>query len=580
MAEHDRRSYRTRDPVAPRSSQASARAQVDDPLAELAGLIGQKGPINDLGRDERYDPVARFDEQTGDPGPAIHDEYAAPKQPIQDHGAARSRYSPHDTAREPSLAMRPPPPPPPAPNANALRDESRGYAGARSEAFPSRSADSRYEDDVRYEDGGHHEDDNRYEDDSDYAHDDDGNDSSDDHAYADDHSYAGEDYEDEASNGRKRGGFILVTAIFALAVLGTAGAFAYRTIFGDSMLPSLPPIIKAESGPNKIVPTAASGQGKVPGQADANSGGSGEKLVSRQEQPVDIPASASGAPRMVSTVPIFPDSAPGIGPGSAATGYPIGPMASAPTVSAPMATGSTALGSAAFGNPAVHLAPPNPAAAAPSTPAPSAAPDRGPAAANQPPQSGPATAVPAPVIPGAKKIHTVAIHSDQADAPDAAPSAPPASPDSPPRAAAPQQRAPKPSSSPDANGPLTIVPSAGDTAPPAAAHPRSAPPHPVPLNTAAATTNESAAPAAAGGGYAVQVSSQRSEAEAQASFRALQAKYPDVLGGRQPIVRRADLGAKGVYYRALVGPFASAEEAAGMCSNLKAAGGSCLVQKN
>lgn len=78
----------------------------------------------------------------------------------------------------------------------------------------------------------------------------------------------------------------------------------------------------------------------------------------------------------------------------------------------------------------------------------------------------------------------------------------------------------------------------------------------------------------------MQVSSQHSEAEVQDSFRALQAKYPDVLGGKQPMIRRADLGAKGVYYRALVGPFASAEEAASMCSSLKAAGGSCLVQKN
>ena len=78
----------------------------------------------------------------------------------------------------------------------------------------------------------------------------------------------------------------------------------------------------------------------------------------------------------------------------------------------------------------------------------------------------------------------------------------------------------------------------------------------------------------------MQVSSQHSEAEVQDSFRALQAKYPDVLGGKQPMIRRADLGAKGVYYRALVGPFGSAEEAASMCSSLKAAGGSCLVQKN
>lgn len=88
-----------------------------------------------------------------------------------------------------------------------------------------------------------------------------------------------------------------------------------------------------------------------------------------------------------------------------------------------------------------------------------------------------------------------------------------------------------------------------------------------------------AAPSATGG-YAVQVTSQRSEAEAQAAFRSLQARYPQQLGGHRAIFRRADLGAKGVYYRALVGPFASAEQAASLCSSLKAAGGSCLIQRN
>ncbi len=64
------------------------------------------------------------------------------------------------------------------------------------------------------------------------------------------------------------------------------------------------------------------------------------------------------------------------------------------------------------------------------------------------------------------------------------------------------------------------------------------------------------------------------------SFGRCGAKFPTQLGGREPIIRRADLGAKGVYYRALVGPFASADQAAGMCSSLKAAGGSCIVQRN
>ena len=44
-------------------------------------------------------------------------------------------------------------------------------------------------------------------------------------------------------------------------------------------------------------------------------------------------------------------------------------------------------------------------------------------------------------------------------------------------------------------------------------------------------------------------------------------------------VRRADLGAKGSYYRVMVGPFGSMEKAAGMCGTLKAAGCKCLVQR-
>ena len=99
--------------------------------------------------------------------------------------------------------------------------------------------------------------------------------------------------------------------------------------------------------------------------------------------------------------------------------------------------------------------------------------------------------------------------------------------------------------------------------------------------TALANANSAAAVAfsGSGGGYAVQVTSARSESKAQAAFRALQAKYPNQLSGRQPIIRRADLGAEGTYYRALVGPFA-AEKAAGLCSGLKAAGGNCIVQRN
>ena len=78
----------------------------------------------------------------------------------------------------------------------------------------------------------------------------------------------------------------------------------------------------------------------------------------------------------------------------------------------------------------------------------------------------------------------------------------------------------------------------------------------------------------------MQVSSQKNEADAQASYRVLQGKFPRVLGSRSPMIKRADLGDKGIYYRAMVGPFGSSEEASQLCGSLKSAGGQCVVQRN
>ena len=53
-----------------------------------------------------------------------------------------------------------------------------------------------------------------------------------------------------------------------------------------------------------------------------------------------------------------------------------------------------------------------------------------------------------------------------------------------------------------------------------------------------------------------------------------------MLASRSANIRRADLGDKGVYYRAQIGPFATSEQANTFCSSLKDAGGQCIVQKN
>jgi SPOR domain len=82
------------------------------------------------------------------------------------------------------------------------------------------------------------------------------------------------------------------------------------------------------------------------------------------------------------------------------------------------------------------------------------------------------------------------------------------------------------------------------------------------------------------GGYLVQVASKLSEIDAKTSYQELQDKFPAVLGSRSPLIKRADLGDRGVYYRAFVGPFGTPDEASLFCGSLKTAGGQCVVQRN
>jgi hypothetical protein len=56
-------------------------------------------------------------------------------------------------------------------------------------------------------------------------------------------------------------------------------------------------------------------------------------------------------------------------------------------------------------------------------------------------------------------------------------------------------------------------------------------------------------------------------------------RNPKVSKNLGPRNRAADLGLAGIYYRALVGRFASAEKATKLCSGLKAAGGDCIILK-
>ena len=67
----------------------------------------------------------------------------------------------------------------------------------------------------------------------------------------------------------------------------------------------------------------------------------------------------------------------------------------------------------------------------------------------------------------------------------------------------------------------------------------------------------------------VSVSSQKSEADAQASFRALKAKYADAMGSYSaPVIKKVDVPGKGVMYRAMVGPFDTSDAANQFCKGL------------
>jgi hypothetical protein len=108
-------------------------------------------------------------------------------------------------------------------------------------------------------------------------------------------------------------------------------------------------------------------------------------------------------------------------------------------------------------------------------------------------------------------------------------------------------------------------------------------PKPKPLKVASAQedTAQDAAPVATGstgGGFAVQLAAPATEQEARSASTRLGAKFADSLGGRRPTVVKAEVGDKSIY-RVRVSSL-SREEAVSLCEKVKAKGGACFVAKN
>ncbi len=475
------RSYRSSAPYGRgEAAPAPSTRGASDPLAELARLIGQNDPFADLRRDGSHgeapgaahqgapaDPGGTDWQQSGHANPAgapYRDAYGAQQAP-QQFGQQPFENQSYADPRDGGEGFQPAYDP--AVYGNAQHDD-RGYG-----------AETYYEGPA--------------------------------------HAPQGEEGYDDIPESPRRGGLKTVMALIALVILGAGGAFAYRSMFGPGGTTVPPPVIKADTTPNKVVPAQSGEPSNKLIHDRVGEASQGEKVVSREEQPVEIKDSSRPAtPRVVFPTPGKPDAA------VAATPSP--PLGAAP-----------ALGPASAEPKKVRTVTIRP---------------------DQPMSLDPGAAKTNPALPRSANAMTAT------PTPTGGAGFPPAN--SRPAAAKPAPAAASPAAvqPPAGNAPLSLSPQGSNAAPAA------------PARIASASSGSAA------GAYTVQLSSQRSEAEAQASFRSLQSKYPNLLNDRQPIIRRADLGEKGIYFRAMVGPFASVEEASGFCGSLKSAGGQCVVQRN
>ncbi|WP_350334164.1 SPOR domain-containing protein [Coralliovum pocilloporae] len=357
-------------------------------------------------------------------------------------------------------------------------------------------------------------------------------------------------------------------AVLAVLVIGVGGVFAYRSSSVDATTP--PPIIKADTSPVKAVPDDPGGK-EIPHQNKAiydRVGGdnpNAERLVSSEEKPIDL--NTSGGERSVTRV-ISLGGDQNTGTGEALPGV-------ASTSDAGIRTGSS---SERIGPKKVRTVIVKPDGTIvgnePSAPKPISTTT---VAAVTP--TTPETTLPSPVSQTSQVDGTTAAANEllgrlnddgvveQAEGTPANVPIPLARP-TPPQpvvTASVADTTPVVQTQPVAETQSTVTTPAAPTAP-----------------VAETTTPELTRPATGTGlrsGYVVQVSSQRSEDQARNAYSSLQRRYPGLLAVQPVHIQPADLGDRGVYYRAGVGPMSTRAEAIKFCENLKAAGADCLVRR-
>lgn len=474
--------------------------RAEDPLAELARLIGQDDPFAEMNSAphaapsrSQATPVARRAANGNGAVPVAHprserrddyyanDDYEQPadeydrapepaygrdqdavgyeveprRLPAKQYNGRAYSYGGMPVRTEPAAR---PARPVPQPEYDEEYDDPR-YAPAH--AHDSHLEARGHEEDYQYDDGSYEGQDYA----SEYEQD-----------YASDEEYA------EPVRAKRRWMLLGVVSLIGIVILGISGIYGYRAIFKKHTA-SNPPTIRSAETPAKVAPSAAQAKPEGAKQNYDRIGetppAGGERVVSREEQPA-IPASPGA--RKVTTTAVGAQTANSV---------------------------------SAF-----------------------AAPSQTPALTPPPSTVNHGNGEP-------RRVRTLTVRADGTIVDPRHGQAAPAR----------------------GNAPLALNANAHD----AAGEPTHAARSAAPSRTANYT------PA---GSYVVQVSSQKSEQDAQTAWRQLQAKYTNVLGNAQVAFKRVDLGDRGTFYRAMVGPFANRDQAYEMCQNLKTAGGECVVQRN
>ncbi len=379
------------------------------------------------------------------------------------------------------------------------------------------------------------------------------------------HVYPGED-EDRGS--LRRPGGLTIAAVLAVAVIGGGGAWAYYSFSGGGNSSNgAPPVIQAATEPAKTVPEGSAKD--VPHQnkliydrVGAEPSGNAV-VVNGAEEPVERPAATRPQPSRV--IPL---------PGTQQAAEPPDATANDTPQTADNGTTDDSQNGARMVR-TITIRPPGAPAAPQVAPAP--APVQQQQAYAEPEQP----AEPQPIVgtgpaaegmsmsPG-REFGIMASDTQSAAAPQAQPRTTSQVPVPPARPAGLPVRT------------ATVQPIA-PVAPPVATQPRPTatapaaltPPRPVQQQQVATA----AVPSGPAGAFAVQVTSQRSEAEARAAFSSLQQRYPQILGGYQPSLQPVTLPDRGTFYRVRIATRSQAD-ATNLCNNLKAAGGDCIVQRN